>query len=386
MAYSPLEKSYMDSVAEYLLPQANAQPDESEMQLASSNQVTSDAPGIVPIPQTGFEKIMEKTGLTLEQIGSELDKLGKVKLGGIEIGIRDLLPFVGSVEDGKLTGTPAALQAAGRGESLITGTGFTTQLKPDAKLMALDVATAGVIKPAAKAGKAAVKKVIDAGKNLPVGMSIKMLDGTEQVLDKAPKIETKAFKNWFGESKAIDEGGKPVVMYHGTGGNFEEFRRSFRGAIFVTPDPDFAESFTGLVKGVGKGGKEFVDEQAGTPVIMPLYVKATNPFDYENPKDVEKVIKHLHDTRQFPGVQPGWFEGGKWDKIEDRDVQKAIKDLGYDSFYVEEGGIKNLGVYDPRQVKSAIGNIGTFDPKNPNILRGAGAGTAGAAATQEENK
>jgi GNAT superfamily N-acetyltransferase len=167
----------MDSVAEYLLPQANAQPDESDMQLASSNQVMSDAPGIVPIPQTGFEKVMEKTGLTLEQIGSELDKLGKVNIGGVEIGIRDLLPFVGSIEDGKLTGTPAALQAAGRGESLITGTGFTTQLKPDAKMMALDVATAGVAKPMFQAGKAAAKGVAKAlPKDLPVGMSIKSVD------------------------------------------------------------------------------------------------------------------------------------------------------------------------------------------------------------------
>lgn len=177
MAYSPLEKSYMDSVAEYLLPQANAQPDESDMQLASSNQVMSDAPGIVPIPQTGFEKVMEKTGLTLEQIGSELDKIGKLNIGGVEIGIRDLLPFVGSIEDGKLTGTPAALQAAGRGESLITGTGFTTQLKPDAKMMALDVATAGVAKPMLQAGKAAAKGVAKSlPKDLPVGMSIKALD------------------------------------------------------------------------------------------------------------------------------------------------------------------------------------------------------------------
>ena len=206
MAYSPLEKSYMDSVAEYLLPQANAQLDESDMQLASSNQVMSDAPGIVPIPQTGFEKVMEKTGLTLEQIGSELDKIGKLNIGGIEIGIRDLLPFVGSMEDGKLTGTPAALQAAGRGESLITGTGFTTQLKPDAKLMALDVATAGVAKPMFQAGKAAVKGVAKAlPKDLPVGMSIK---GVDESLD--------PLGFYSAASKAVDN----IAQEKGTGAQF----------------------------------------------------------------------------------------------------------------------------------------------------------------------
>jgi len=206
MAYSPLEKSYMDSVAEYLLPQANAQPDESDMQLASSNQVMSDAPGIVPIPQTGFEKVMEKTGLTLEQIGSELDKLGKVNIGGIEIGIRDFLPFVGSIEDGKLTGTPAALQAVGRGESLITGTGMTTQLKPDAKLMALDVATAGVAKPAMAAAKATAKGVAKAlPKDLPVGMSIK---------DVGKGVDDLGF--YSAASKAVDN----IAQDKGTGAQF----------------------------------------------------------------------------------------------------------------------------------------------------------------------
>jgi hypothetical protein len=250
MAYSPLEKSYMDSVAEYLLPQANAQPDESDMQLASSNQVMSDAPGIVPIPQTGFEKVMEKTGLTLEQIGSELDKIGKLNIGGVEIGIRDLLPFVGSIEDGKLTGTPAALQAAGRGESLITGTGFTTQLKPDAKMMALDVATAGVAKPMLQAGKAAAKGVAKAlPKDLPVGMSIKMLDGTDAVVPKAPAIDTPAFNNWFAESKVVDEAGAPIAVYHGTGRPDrvgEQFRKSRATSgpmSFFTDNPEVASGY-----------------------------------------------------------------------------------------------------------------------------------------------
>ena len=43
--------------------------------------------------------------------------------------------------------------------------------------------------------------------------------------------------------------------------------------------------------------------------------------------------------------------------MESDEVQKAIKALGHDSFFVDEGGLKNLGVYEPTQVKSAIGNI-----------------------------
>jgi len=93
----------------------------------------------------------------------------------------------------------------------------------------------------------------------------------------------------------------------------------------------------------------------------------------------------MQKNSQLKGIKPAWFDGGKWDKIEDRDVQKAIKALKYDSFYIQEGGIKNLAVYDPKQLKSATGNI-TFDPSNPSVLKGVGVGGTGAAMSQEENK
>ena len=58
---------------------------------------------------------------------------------------------------------------------------------------------------------------------------------------------------------------------------------------------------------------------------------------------------------------------GSWDAIENNSIQSAIKALGHDSFYVNEDGIKNLGVYSPQQIKSATGNRGTFDPKSSKL-------------------
>lgn len=114
------------------------------------------------VKQTPFEKTLEATGLTLEEVGNALDAIGKINIKGVEIGLRDLLPFVGSVEDGKVTGTPAALQAAGRGESLTRGKGLATELTPDAKLMAADVLTAGVAVPAAKGIAKGISKMTKA--------------------------------------------------------------------------------------------------------------------------------------------------------------------------------------------------------------------------------
>lgn len=116
------------------------------------------------VKQTPFERTLEATGLTLEDVGAALDSIGKINIKGVEIGLRDLLPFVGSIEDGKVIGTPAALQAAGRGESLIKGKGMAAELSPDAKLMAADVLTAGVAVPAAKGIAKGISKLTKAVK------------------------------------------------------------------------------------------------------------------------------------------------------------------------------------------------------------------------------
>jgi CDP-glycerol glycerophosphotransferase (TagB/SpsB family) len=147
---------------------------------------------------------------------------------------------------------------------------------------------------------------------------------------------------------------------------------------------------------------------------MPLYVKANNPFDYENPKDVKNVVDYIFANNK---TQKGEFaseEGLKaefidienkaftkktlsdllldkkrienWDYIENPTVQKAIKNLGYDAFYVKENGVKNLGLFDAKQLKSAIGNKGTFDPTSANILRGAAVTPVAPAVMQDEEK
>jgi hypothetical protein len=163
----------MNIEEKFLTSMAQAQVENPEL-LAQANGTVR--PGAMEgqmsaIPQTGFERIMEKTGLTLEQFGKELDKIGKINIGGVEIGLRDLLPFVGyseTVEDPltgkeevKQRGTPEALQMMGRGESLTKGKDMTTQLKQEGKDLVADVVTSVPIAGAAKTAKKAVKKMTE---------------------------------------------------------------------------------------------------------------------------------------------------------------------------------------------------------------------------------
>ena len=170
------------------------------------------------------------------------------------------------------------------------------------------------------------------------------------------------FWNWFGDSKIVDRRGRPKVMYHGTipptvgaeefiDQGISVFRRGTGGAIFVSPDERVANTYA------GPGGS-----------VYPLYIRAENPFDFENPDHVKRVLDiwesnnvGIRETREQAIAK------GKWQMIENVEIQDAIKLAGFDSYYVKETGAKNLALYDPSQLKSAVGNVGEFSPERPEI-------------------
>jgi len=216
--------------------------------------------------------------------------------------------------------------------------------------------------------------------------------------------------------------GKPQVMYHGTARDITEFRPKQANAIFVTEDPDFAEGFSGMgedyimkelfnnatpeqrnklimdsaTRAMKNGNitkfefdeikrdfsqidvtfgfipfyieqevKESLAAQMPSRAnIMPVFVRAENPFDYANPDHIEILAKQNKGLNDFMRDE---ISRGSWQTIEAGAIQKSIRAAGFDGFYVLEGGRKNLAVYEPSQIKSAIGNIGTFARDNNDI-------------------
>lgn len=128
------------------------------------------------IPQSDLERLAQQAGMGLEGLGQWFDKNVPESLNDLvgkevpiigEMRLRDLIPFVGSTMDvqdpltGRITrqefGTPQALQMFGRGESLTTGTGMTTQMKPDVKAAAGELIVGPALQGAGMAAKAARK-------------------------------------------------------------------------------------------------------------------------------------------------------------------------------------------------------------------------------------
>ena len=223
----------------------------------------------------------------------------------------------------------------------------------------------------------------------------------------APQSEYEANRARFLMNKHPDV---PNVMYHGTSADISEFTPKQAGATFLSPTPRFAQDFSDssenylatdwlkklnaenpdkfgslkktAIRIANKNGSHWGDEletlarnQLPTRAnILPVHVNATNPFDYENQKHLDALRANLlksADTRDAQ-KQINSLGGGNWSEIESPNVQQAIKDMGHDSFWVREGGQKNLGIYNPNQIKSSIGNQGTFDPLNPNITKAEG--------------
>lgn len=186
------------------------------------------------------------------------------------------------------------------------------------------------------------------------------------ISDEAPKfqktgddIHSDNFKEFFGDwekdpenaSKVVDNKGKPLVVYHGTGDDFhifdiEQLGKSsgnkgwFGEGFYFTPWEGHAKGYAS--QAAKKTGN---DER-----VMPVYLNVRNPqvidvSERENFKP-EEGTDGVIVTIKFPKGSPFSKSAVKYDK---------------DSYIYE------IKVDNPNQIKSATENIGTYDPNNADI-------------------
>lgn len=161
------------------------------------------------------------------------------------------------------------------------------------------------------------------------------------------QVRTKAFKNWFGDwennpkdaSKAIDENGEPLVVYHGTPKNFSTFKE---GIIFTTTNETAADKHYGKV--------------------IPLFINIRNVkiIDYKGKDYTQNPLKE-----EYPKPE------NVFETIDN--IARVNKDKGFDgtiilnvkdsTFY----GIDEYIATNPNQVKSATNNTGRFSTSNNEI-------------------
>jgi len=207
------------------------------------------------------------------------------------------------------------------------------------------------------------------------------------------------FARWFKQSVAVNEDGSPKIFYHGRPRPLREgqFNRGASGALpgeegpyFFTTSKRFAEDYA-LVD-ISKGGTGNASE---TGIMYPVYLSVQNPFDYDSPADMQRLVDYIKTIRPDGLSMPDMFGDyghvmldtpekraveskrffqnlgrGAWRETENPIVQRAIRDLGFDGFFVKENTYKNLAVYKPEQIKSIFNQFepGTAESKKLSIL------------------
>ncbi len=135
------------------------------------------------------------------------------------------------------------------------------------------------------------------------------------------------FKQWFGDSKVVDENGNPLVVYHGgTVGNVFDAAYSGTGSgreggFFFTPDIRQARDY------------------AGSADVKAVYLSIQNPLYTDTQLDPDEVAQAKAD--------------------------------GYDGYWLIEDGLveeSEIVAFYPNQIKSATDNRGTFDSSDHSIL------------------
>lgn len=194
--------------------------------------------------------------------------------------------------------------------------------------------------------------------NQPLYQSVEKAGAAENKLVDAAKeweekgTESKYFRKWFGNSKVVDENGKPLVVYHGTeNGSFEIFsEQRIENGFFFTDDINTAKEYAEVAPFLAEDMTE--EEIADASKIYEVYLKIENPYiadmggeDYRG----TAIQGYIDEARELG------HDGVIIKNIIDKRYNDSEGSLGTD--YI---------VFNPEQIKS-VNNKGTFDSANPNI-------------------
>jgi hypothetical protein len=193
-----------------------------------------------------------------------------------------------------------------------------------------------------------------------------------QVADVAPRAvitgaEREAnFREWFGDSKVVDEAGAPLVVYHGTAGDFDAFDIRKAGAaidagklgegFYFTQDPRWASRYA-----------ENAAKADGAPSVAAVHVSLKNPLVLDGGGDLWSRLRSISKEWGIdadPVKDAGNTPNPLWSR---RFTQEAMT-RGHDGVILPSRiGQTEYVAFSAGQVKSATGNSGRFDPNSASL-------------------
>lgn len=166
-----------------------------------------------------------------------------------------------------------------------------------------------------------------------------------------------AFWRWFGDSKVVDREGRPIVAYHGTSEDFQQFEtfpENEIGSWFTTPAASLGKNGLAQARAAAESfAYTQVDLVGGSDIVVSVYLSIKNPIEFESYHDFHTWSRGSVEGNKLRAK----LENGEHDGV-------VIRDSDTDEGYVRDDWV----AIEPTQIKSAIGNRGTFDPLSGSIL------------------
>ncbi len=187
------------------------------------------------------------------------------------------------------------------------------------------------------------------------------------------KTESAAFTRWFGNSKAANRNGEPLLVFHGAGARFTKFDAGGK-PIWLTANIQYAEKYSTANRASEKLLPSSSIYAGNVDRVIPAYIRVENPA---NVGDTDGGFDgNYMDLAKRIGVRPSelrkaWEEAGRpemlWQAVNSKQMSELLKRHGYDGIQAIESGVATWAVLEPTQIKSAVANNGAFSLKSADI-------------------
>lgn len=195
----------------------------------------------------------------------------------------------------------------------------------------------------------------------------------QKIVAERGKTESAAFTRWFGNSKAVNRNGEPLLVFHGAGARFTTFDAGGK-PIWLTANIQYAEKYSTANRAAEKLLPSSSIYAGNVDRVIPAYIRVENPA---NVGDTDGGFDgNYMDLAKRIGGRPSelrqaWEEAGRpemlWQAVNSKQMSELLKRHGYDGIQAIENGVATWAVLEPTQIKSAVANNGVFSLKSADI-------------------
>ena len=168
------------------------------------------------------------------------------------------------------------------------------------------------------------------------------------------------FDRWFAGSTVVDVAGAPLVVYHGTDRDFDQFYTGRAGAHF----------------GSAEQANYRIDKAREGARLMPVYLSIQNPVrlpdlgswgSAETARSLasKKIISEKSAAAIVKMLEGGFGGVVAWTALKETLALKKIDGIVYAN--TQEGEGDSWIAFHPEQIKSSTENLGAYAVDNPDF-------------------